>query len=142
MQRRYLGFVVLVGSAAVELQLSVGVIILVVLTQPGDKGEVLGVLNAERPREQEVNKATIFEGEAKVVQVAQDEGIGLNGRGLNDAVKNHPVAVVLEDAGGDQLGAVVAAVAFTNLRHRREVYYQTTDGGSIRFLLESSPEKR
>lgn len=75
----YLSFVVLVSSTAVELQLSVGVITLIVLTHPGDEGEVLRVLNAKRPREQEVHKAAIFEGKAKVVEVAQDEGVGLDG---------------------------------------------------------------
>lgn len=116
---RYLNLVVLVGIAAVELQLSVGVVTLIVLTHPGDEGEVLSVLNAERPREQEVHEAAIFEGEAEVVEVAQDERVGLDGRGLNDAVKIHPIAIVLKDARGDELGAVMAAVALPNLRHKR-----------------------
>lgn len=45
----YLSFVVLVGGATVELQLGVGVITLIVLAHPGDEGEVLGVLNPQRP---------------------------------------------------------------------------------------------
>ena len=49
------------------------------------------------------------------MEVAEDKGVGLDGRSLDDVVENHPVAVVLEDAGGDQLGAVVAAVAFSDL---------------------------
>lgn len=120
MPDHYLSFVVLVGGAAVELQLGVGVITLIVLAHPGDEGEVLGVLNPERPREQEVHEAAIFEGEAEVVEVPQDEGVGLDRRGLDDAVKHHPVAVVLEDAGGDELGAVVAAVALTDLRRKTQ----------------------
>lgn len=78
MHYHYLSFVVLVSSAAVELQLSVGVITLIVLTHPGDEGEVLCVLNAKRPREQEIHKAAIFKGEAKVVEVAQDKRVGLH----------------------------------------------------------------
>lgn len=89
---------------------------MIVLAHPGDEGEVLGVLHPERTGEQEVHKATVFEGKAEVVQVQQDEGIRLDRRGLNDAVKNHPIAMVLEDSRGDQLGAVVAAVPFGNLR--------------------------
>lgn len=119
MRYRYLSFVVLVCSTTVELQLGVGVIALVVLAHPGDEGEVLGVLHAERPREQEVDEAAVFEGKAEVVEVSQDERVGLHSRGLDDAVENHPITVILEDAGGDQLGAVVAAVPFTNLKPKR-----------------------
>lgn len=89
---------------------------MVVFAHPGDECEVLGVLHAERPREQEVDEAVVLEGEAEVVQVSQDERVGLHGRGLDDAVENDPVIVVVEDAGGDELGAVVAAVAFTDLQ--------------------------
>lgn len=121
----YLSFVVLVGGATVELQLGVGVITLIVLAHPGDEGEVLGVLNPQRPREQEVHEATVFEGEAEVVEVPQDEGVGLDRRGLDDAVENHPITVVLEDAGGDQLGAVMAAVPLTNLRRKRQLTHVT-----------------
>lgn len=119
MYYHYLSFVVLVCGATVELQLGVRVVTLVVLAHPGDEGEVLVVLNPERPREQEVHEAAVLEGEAEVVEVAQHEGVGLDRRGFDDAVEHHPVAVVLEDAGGDQLGAVVAAVAFTDLRQKR-----------------------
>lgn len=115
----HLSFVVLVCGATVELQLGVRVVTLVVLAHPGDEGEVLVVLNPERPREQEVHEAAVLEGEAEVVEVAQHEGVGLDRRGFDDAVEHHPVAVVLEDAGGDQLGAVVAAVALTDLRQKR-----------------------
>lgn len=119
MYYHYLSFVVLVCGATVELQLGVRVVTLVVLAHPGDEGEVLVVLNPERPREQEVHEAAVLKGEAEVVEVAQHEGVGLDCRGFDDAVEHHPVAVVLEDAGGDQLGAVVAAVAFTDLRQKR-----------------------
>ncbi len=78
MYYHYLSFVVLVGSATVELQLGVGVVTLIVLAHPGDEGEVLGVLNPQRPREQEVHEAVVFEGEAEVVEVPQDEGVGLD----------------------------------------------------------------
>lgn len=118
MHHHHLSLVVLVCSAAVELQLRVRVITLIVLAHPGDEGEVLGVLNSQRPREQEVHEAAIFEGEAEVVKVPQDERVGLDRRGLDDAVENHPITVVLEDAGGDQLGAVMAAVSLTNLRRK------------------------
>lgn len=114
---QYLNLVVLVAGATVELQLRVRVITLVVLTHPGNKGEVLVVRQPERAREQEVDKVVVFEGEAEVVTVAQDEGVCLDRRGLDDAVEIHPLFVVLlEDPGGDQLGAVVAAVAFSNLK--------------------------
>ena len=115
----YLSFVKPVVSATVELQLGVGVIGRVVLAHPGDEGEVLVVLHAECPREQEVDKLAVFEGEAEVVEVPQDERVGLNGRGLDDVVEDDPIAVILEDAGGDQLGAVMAAVTFTNLKRKR-----------------------
>lgn len=115
----YLNFVVFVGSATVELQLGIRVITLIVFTHPGNKGEVFVVLHPECPREQEVHKATVFEGETEVVQVSKDKGVRLNRWGLNDAVENHPLSIVLEDAGGYQLGAVMAAVPFTNLRQNR-----------------------
>lgn len=125
----YLSFVVLVGSAAVELQFGVGVITLIVLAHPGDEGEVLGVLNPQRPWEQEVHKAAVFESKAEVVEVPQDEGVGLDRWGLYDAVKNHPITIVLEDAGGDQLGAVVAAVPLSNLRQKKhQTYVMSRDG--------------
>lgn len=114
----YLSFVVLVGGATVELQLRVGVITLIVLAHPGDEGEVLGVLHAERAREQEVHKVAVLEGEAKVVEVAQDEGVRLDRRGLDDAVEKIPFAVALEDASGDKLGAVMAAVTLANLKQQ------------------------
>ncbi len=119
MYHHYLSFVVFVCGATVQLQFSVRVITLVVLAHPRDEGEVLGVLDPECPREQEVHEPAVFEGEAEVMEVPQDEGVGLNRRGLDDAVKNHPITVVLEDAGGDQLGAVMAAVALTDLRRKR-----------------------
>lgn len=89
---------------------------MIVLAHPGDEGEVLGVLHAERTREQEVHKAAVLEGEAEVVEVQQHEGVRLHRRGLDDAVENHPIAIVLEDSRGNQLGAVMATVPFTNLR--------------------------
>lgn len=115
----HLSLVVLVGAAAVELQLGVGVITLVVLAHPGDEGVVLGVLDPQRPREKEVHEAAVLEGEAEVVEVAQQKGVGLDRRGLDDAVEHDPVAVVLQDPGGDELGAVVVAVALTDLRRTR-----------------------
>lgn len=97
----YLSFVVLVGGATVELQLRIGEITQVVLAHPGDEGEVLGVLNPQRPWEQEVHMIPIFKSKAEVMKVPEDEWVGLDRRGLDDAVENHPVAVVLEDAGGN-----------------------------------------
>lgn len=117
--RCYLNFVVLVHIATVKLQLRVRVVTLVILTHPGDEGEVLRVLNPQSAREQEVHVAAVFEGEAEVVQVAQDEGVGLDRRCLDDAVENDPVSVVLKDAGGDELGAIVAAVTLANLQWKR-----------------------
>lgn len=35
------------------------------------------------------------------MKVPEDEWVGLDCRSLDDAVKKHPVAIVLEDAGGD-----------------------------------------
>lgn len=117
----HLSFVELVCGATVELQLGVRVINMIVFAHPGDESEVLGVLNSQRPRKQEVHEAAVLEGEAEVVEVPQDEGVGLNRRGLDDAVENHPIAVILEDAGGDELGAVVAAVPLSNLRQKRRL---------------------
>jgi len=77
--------------------------------------EVAVLLHAERAREQEVDVAAVLEDEAEVVQVAQHEGAGLHRRRLDDAVEHHPVAVALQDARGDELGAVVAAVALAHL---------------------------
>lgn len=116
-----LDFVELVVAAAVELQLCVGVVAVVVLAHPRDKGEVLVVLRAQRPREEEVDEAAVLEGEAEVVEVAQHEGVGLHRRGLDDAVEHHPLAKVLQDPGGDQLGAVVGPVAFPHLQEEEEV---------------------
>lgn len=115
-----LNFVVLPGGATVELQLCVRVIALIFFTHPGDKGEVLVVLHPERPGEQEVDKPAVFEGEAEVVAVAQPEGVGLDRGGFDDAVEVHPFTLVfLEDPGGDQLGAVLAAKPFSNLRQKK-----------------------
>lgn len=93
---------------------------MVVLTHRGDEGEVLVVVLADRPGEQEVDVAVVFEGEAEVVVVALDEGVGLDRRGLDDAVEHHPLLLRdrLQDAGGDKLGAVMAAVPFSNLMQR------------------------
>lgn len=128
----HLSFVVLVGGAAVQLQLSVGIIAVVVLAHPGDDGEDPHVLRAQSPGEQEVHKLVVREGKAEVVQVGPDEGGRLHRRGLDDAVKDHPLVVVLQDPRGDQLGAVVAAEAFPDLErtarfvnHRTEVQKST-----------------
>lgn len=117
----YLSFVVLICGATVELQFGVGIVTLIILAHPGDEGEVLCVLQPQCPWEQEVDKFVVFEGKAEVVEVPQHEGIGLDGGGLNDAVENHPVTIVLEDAGGDQLGAVVAAISLANLQRWQDL---------------------
>lgn len=77
LSEHYLNFVVLVGQAAVELQLGVRVVTLVILTHPRDEGVVLGVLNPQCPREQEVHITAVFEGEAEVVEVPEDKRVGL-----------------------------------------------------------------
>lgn len=119
MRYHYLNFVVLVSRATVELQLGVREITRVFLANPGDEGEVLHVLKAERPREHEVDEAVVLEGEAEVVEVAIDKRVSLDGGGFDDVVENDQVAGILQDAGGDQLGAVMAAVSFTNLEGKR-----------------------
>lgn len=63
----------------------------IVLAHPGDEGVVLVVLQGNGPGEQEVDEAAVVKGEAKVVLVALDEGIGLDRRGFDDAVELHPL---------------------------------------------------
>lgn len=60
------------------------------------------------------------------MEVAQCEGVGLDGRGLDDAVEHHPVLNVLEDTGADQLGAVMAAVALSHLKRTERGQIQVT----------------
>lgn len=79
MRRSDLDFVELVATtAAVELQLGVGIVAPVVLAHPGDEGEVLVVLHAQCAREKEVDKAVVLKGKAEVVEVAQPKGVGLH----------------------------------------------------------------
>jgi hypothetical protein len=65
-----------------------------------------------------------LEGVSEVMEVAQREGVGLDGRGLDDAVEQHPVTMDLEDTGADQLGAVMAAVALSHLKRTERGKYK------------------
>lgn len=99
---------------------------MVVFAHPGNDSEDLHVLHAQSPGEQEVHKVVVRKGKAEVVQVAHDKGVGLDGRSLDDAVKDPPVLVVLQDSRGNQLGAVVAAVAFTDLERGQTCFVNHT----------------
>lgn len=65
------------------------------------------------------------------MEVAQHKGVGLHCGGLDDAVEHDPLAIVLQNSGRDELGAVMGPVAFSHLeeeeweKERKDDVYRT-----------------
>lgn len=110
-------FVVSVLQTTVQLQLCVGIVMVVVFTKPRHEGQVFVIWSIKCPREEEINKPILLEGVAEVVQVPGSKRHRLYRRRFDDALEHHPVPEVLQDPRADEFCTVQGPVALTDKKH-------------------------
>lgn len=99
-----------------------GIVMGVVFAKTRHKSQVLIIRTIECSRKEEINKISLFEGKAEVMQVLGSKWRRLHRRCLNDTLKHDPIAVVLKDSCADEFCAVRASVALPNNKHTESVF--------------------
>ncbi len=104
-------------DGAVELELGVRIIMMVILAQACYKCDLPAVAGAWSAWEQEVDVTVVFERMAKVVEVTLDKRTSLHSGGFNHVLEDIHFSMLLQQSGADEFWTVRATIALPHYKY-------------------------